>query len=73
MTDDFIITKDSYGDWCAPPETIEAGRGKSADVKHPSSLISTAYYYHLLQLMQRFARLSGYETDNIGYAALAEV
>ena len=41
---DYILTKDSYGDWCMPPITIEAGRGKSADKKYPSELISTAYY-----------------------------
>lgn len=72
MTEEFIVTKDTYGDWCVPPETIEAGRGKSADVKHPSSLISTAYYYHLLQLMQRFARVTGINADIPGYAVLAD-
>ncbi|HJX70335.1 MAG TPA: family 78 glycoside hydrolase catalytic domain, partial [Bacteroidales bacterium] len=65
MTDrymvDYILVKDSYGDWCAPPKTIEEGRGKSADVKKPSTLISTAYLYHYLQVMQCFAVL----TDNL--------
>lgn len=72
MTERFIVTKDSYGDWCVPPETIEEGKGKSADVKHPSSLISTAYYYHFLQLMQRFAKLTTNNADSYGYAALAD-
>lgn len=72
MTEDFIITKDSYGDWCVPPETIEAGRGKSADVKHPSSLISTAYYYYFLQLMQRFAGMTQNNADIPAYALLAD-
>ncbi|MFV0522609.1 MAG: family 78 glycoside hydrolase catalytic domain [Mangrovibacterium sp.] len=69
--DDYIITKDSYGDWCAPPLTIEAGRGKSADKKHPSALISTAYYYHYLQLMQSFARISGHDEDITHYQETA--
>jgi alpha-L-rhamnosidase len=60
---DGIMTKDSYGDWCAPPRTIGEGRGKSADVKRPSALISTAYYYHFLELMQEFAVLSGHTED----------
>ncbi len=60
---DYIITKDSYGDWCIPPVTIEEGAGKSADKKRPSELISTAYYYHYLQLMQEFAKLSGNNID----------
>ncbi len=71
MTEDFIVTKDSYGDWCAPPVTIEEGKGKSANVKHPSKLISTAYYYHFMNLMQRFALLSGNDKDIEGYVSLA--
>lgn len=63
MTDAFIVTKDSYGDWCAPPPSIEAGRGISANKKHPSALISTAYYYHFMQIMMRFAELSDQEKD----------
>ncbi len=72
MTEDFILTKDSYGDWCAPPATIEEGRGMNANVKNPSQLISTAYHYKYLQMMQRFARLTGNEEDIKGYQATAE-
>lgn len=60
---DYIMTKDSYGDWCAPLKTIEEGRGKNANVKYPSKLISTAYYYKYLKMMQQFAKLSGHQTD----------
>lgn len=60
---DGIITKDSYGDWCFPPATIEAGRGKIADKKYPSALISSAYYYHLLHMMSRFGMLTGNGKD----------
>jgi alpha-L-rhamnosidase len=60
---DFILTKDSYGDWCMPPITIEFGRGKSADKKYPSELISTAYYYHFMQLMKQFSKVIGENED----------
>jgi len=60
---DYILTKDSYGDWCMPPVTIEAGRGKSADKKYPSALISTAYYYHFTQLMMQFSKIIDREED----------
>ncbi|TKC10921.1 alpha-rhamnosidase [Pedobacter polaris] len=60
---DYILTKDSYGDWCMPPVTIEAGRGKSADKKYPSELISTAYYYHFTQLMIQFSKVTGKNGD----------
>ena len=72
MTGDFIVAKDSYGDWCVPPATIEEGRGKSADVKHPSSLISTAYYYYLLKLMQKYASITGNNDDIPAFAVLAD-
>ncbi|TXK33905.1 Bacterial alpha-L-rhamnosidase [Pontibacter qinzhouensis] len=72
MDENYIMTKDSYGDWCAPPATIEDGRGMNANVKYPSKLISTAYHYYYLQMMQRFARLTGNEGDMAGYQALAE-
>ncbi len=72
MDDDFIVTKDSYGDWCEPPTTIEEGIGKTANVKYPSSLISTAYYYYFMQLMHEFATISG-NTEDIGtYADLSK-
>lgn len=72
MTDNFIVTKDSYGDWCAPPVTIESGRGKSSDIKYPSELISTAYYYYFLGLMEKFARLTNNIQDVSGFHELAE-
>lgn len=68
---DGIISKDSYGDWCFPPATIEEGRGKIADKKYPSALISSAFYYHLLHVMQRFSVLTGNAQDSLGFAAQA--
>ncbi len=69
---DYILTKDSYGDWCMPPVTIEAGRGKSADKKYPSELISTAYYYHFMQLMIQFAKATDNNADVATFQALGQ-
>lgn len=71
LNNEGIITKDSYGDWCAPPATAEAGRGVNADQKHPSTLIATAYYYHYLNMMIRFARLTGNSADTTSFRELA--
>ena len=60
---DGILIKDSYGDWCAPPVSVDAGKGMSANVKLPSALISTAYYYHFMNLMQEFALLTDQPED----------
>ncbi|MGN7990348.1 family 78 glycoside hydrolase catalytic domain [Pedobacter sp. 22226] len=69
---DYILTKDSYGDWCMPPVTIESGRGKSADKKYPSALISTAYYYHFTQLMIQFGKAIDNEEDVKTYRILGD-
>ncbi|PRD54156.1 alpha-L-rhamnosidase [Sphingobacterium gobiense] len=72
MDDEGIITKDSYGDWCAPPATIDEGRGKSADKKYPNPLLSTAYYYHLLNMMARFSELNENGQDRVAFEQAAE-
>ncbi|WEK17696.1 MAG: family 78 glycoside hydrolase catalytic domain [Candidatus Pedobacter colombiensis] len=71
MNNEGIMTKDSYGDWCAPPLTAEDGKGVNADQKHPSALIATAYYYHLATMMTRYSALTVNGADSAGYAALA--
>lgn len=72
MNQEYIMTKDSYGDWVAPPATIEEGKGMTGNVKHPSQLISTAYHYYYLNLMSEFAALSGNSSDISEYKKLAE-
>ena len=72
MDEQGVVTKDSYGDWCFPPATIEAGRGKIADKKHPNPLISTAYYYHLLNLMGKFSGLLNYHSDRSDFIEQAK-
>jgi len=42
----FIITKDKYGDWCVPPESLELIHAKDASLNTKGELIATAYYYH---------------------------
>lgn len=72
MTDEYIVTKDSYGDWCVPPPTIEAGVGQNADVKRPSKLISTAFYFYFMNMMMEFAKLTDNEQDIASYQLLKE-
>ena len=63
MTDDYIITKDEYGDWCMPPESLELIHSKDSTRITDGKLISTAYYCKILQVMQRFASILGNEKD----------
>ncbi|MBN2274208.1 MAG: glycoside hydrolase family 78 protein [Bacteroidales bacterium] len=70
--ENYIMTKDSYGDWCAPPMNVKEGEGVNADIKRPSRLISTAYYFYYLQLMQEFSQITGHKTDASDYINLAD-
>jgi len=71
MTKDYIITKDSYGDWCVPPESPELIHSKDSSRITDPQLIATAYYYYLLKLMQKFALLTNHREDVAGFAAEA--
>ena len=63
MTKEYIITKDKYGDWCVPPESLELIHSKDPSRKTDGALIATAYYLKVLQLMHRFASLQGLKAD----------
>lgn len=68
---DNLITKDKYGDWCVPPESLELIRSRDSTRNTNGELISTAAYYYLLQVMKRFAVISGNNPDIAGYDELA--
>ncbi|MCU7551903.1 glycoside hydrolase family 78 protein [Chitinophagaceae bacterium LB-8] len=71
MTADYIVTKDSYGDWCVPPESKELIHSQDPARKTDAQVIATAYYYYMLQLMQRFATMQNMSQDVKEYAALS--
>ena len=67
-----IMTRDKYGDWCVPPESLELIHAKDSTRLTDGKLIASAYYYKLLSYMQRFAKLTGNEGDINEYSRLAE-
>lgn len=69
---DNIMTKDKYGDWCVPPETLELIHAKDPARLTDGKLIATAYYYKLLSYMQRFANLTGNKNDAAEFSSLAQ-
>lgn len=54
---DNIMTKDSYGDWCMPPESPEMIHSQDPARITDGNLIATAYFYKLSVLMKKFAGL----------------
>jgi alpha-L-rhamnosidase len=65
---DYIMTKDSYGDWCVPPESPELIHSKDPSRITDPKLIATAYYYYFLNVMQKFALLSNNKEDIKAFA-----
>ncbi|MDR1525392.1 MAG: family 78 glycoside hydrolase catalytic domain, partial [Tannerella sp.] len=68
---DYILMKDTYGDWCMPPESPELIHSKDPSRKTGGQVLSTTVFYSILRLMQKFAVLNGVPADADEYAALA--
>lgn len=68
---DYIVTKDTYGDWCMPPESQELIHSQDPARKTAGAVLSTTMYYSLLDLMSEFALLTGNTKDIAGYQELA--
>src|SRR5262249_43224997 len=50
-----IISKDSYGDWCVPPEDPKLIHSNDPARKTDKALLATAYFYLDAQLMATYA------------------
>jgi alpha-L-rhamnosidase len=68
---DGLMPKDTYGDWCVPPEKAALIHSEDPARRTDPVLIGTAYFYHLLRLMTHFAPLAGHPEHAAGYAATA--
>ena len=68
---DNIIVKDTYGDWCMPPESQELIHSQDPARRTDGAILSTTVYYDLLNKMIKFARLCGQDEDIPVYEALA--
>ncbi len=70
MVDD-IMPRDTYGDWCMPPESPELIHSKDPSRKTNGQVLGTTVFYSILQLMQGFADMNGIPGDAKEYAELA--
>jgi alpha-L-rhamnosidase len=69
---DGIMPKDTYGDWCVPPEDIKLIHTKDPLRNTSAEYIGTAYFYYELKLMEKFARLLDRENDADKYSQTAD-
>jgi len=67
-----LVARDSYGDWCVPPEDPALIHSKDPARKTDTTLIATAYFYHDHRLMERYARMLGKSDDAGRFARKAD-
>jgi alpha-L-rhamnosidase len=70
---DGILTKDTYGDWCMPPESLELIHSKDSSKITDGALISTSFYYFFCGIMSKFAALMKNADDVAMWNAQAEM
>ena len=63
LRDDRLIARDSYGDWCVPPESAELIHSRDPSRITDTVLLASAFYFYDLRLMQRYATLLGKGED----------
>jgi alpha-L-rhamnosidase len=70
---DNILIKDTYGDWCMPPERPDLIHSEDPSRKTDGAVLSTSFYYRMLFLLERFANLQGKTDDAKAFAAEAVI
>lgn len=66
-----IMPRDTYGDWCVPPEDPKLIHSKDPARKTAGPLLGTTYFHHCLKLMARYAVLLGKADDAARFSTLA--
>jgi len=69
---DGIMTRDTYGDWCVPPEDLKMIHTNDPAKTTNGELIGTAYFYYELTLMSRFAGLLNKTEESTEFRDLAK-
>ncbi|MCC6397083.1 MAG: family 78 glycoside hydrolase catalytic domain, partial [Bacteroidetes bacterium] len=70
--EDDILEKDTYGDWCVPPESPELIHSKDPMRKTAPGILATAYFTYDVLLMSRYAALMGKDDDAQRFSELAD-
>lgn len=70
---DNLMPKDIYGDWCMPPESPELIHSADPARKTDGTVLGTTFYYRMLFLLERFARLQGKTDDANAFASEAAI
>ncbi|MDX2197134.1 MAG: family 78 glycoside hydrolase catalytic domain [Cytophagales bacterium] len=67
-----LISKDSYGDWCVPPEDLSIIWSKEERRKTPTILLASSYMYKNFKLMAQYAAMLSMPDDAKSYHQKAD-
>ena len=68
-----LISKDTYGDWCAPPEDPTLIHSRDPNRETDKTLLATSCFYHDLRLMEGDAQMLGKTEDARQFHDQAEI
>lgn len=68
----YLLPRDTYGDWCMPPEKPELIHSEDPNRITPGDFIGSAYFYYCLTVMEGYSHLLNKVQDSVEYASLAE-
>lgn len=69
---DGVTERDTYGDWCVPPEDPKLIHSKDPARQTSKKLLATSYLYNDLRLMEQYAKLLGKTDDAARFAKQAD-
>ncbi|MGH2644668.1 MAG: alpha-L-rhamnosidase C-terminal domain-containing protein, partial [Chitinophagaceae bacterium] len=69
---DYILNKDTYGDWCMPPANPHKIHSTDSTKITAGAYLGTVTYYRMLQLMEHFANLLHKPGDEQQFRALGD-
>jgi alpha-L-rhamnosidase len=58
-----IISRDTYGDWCVPPEDLQEIHTTDTNLMTDKALLATSFFYHDYKLMEQYATMLGKPDD----------
>ena len=58
-----LMPRDTYGDWCMPPESLELIHSNDPTRITDATVLSTPFYCHLCGKMAKFAEILGFDED----------
>ena len=67
-----LMPRDTYGDWCVPPEDPKLIHSQDPARKTKGEILGTTYFYHDLTLMARYATMLGKMEEARQFKELAD-